>query len=269
MAAAMRRLETQAKAAAQVERQRRAVAEAERDRTGTPRRGKAPQAVVAPPDAKAPSHCTAPELPIRRTHKKGWDDCGKAPARVDATGQMSLACDVPDASNDTQQAEPRAQATLALLAPAGIERPQTEAGAAPALPAPLDTGSDSEAAVEALERAGCAPDIAPERHRHQTPQAEASAPPATPQERMAAKGRPPAGRALYARRQVIVEPVCGQSKAVRGVRRFLLRGLVKIRGEGRLVCLPHNLLNIWRYGCAPNICYRSSENEWEIQGWRP
>jgi hypothetical protein len=118
----------------------------------------------------------------------------------------------------------------------------------------LDNGYSSEAAVEALEGAGFAPSIATERQRHHPPQAEASAPPATPQERMAAKVRTPAGRALYARRTVIVEPVFGPIKEGRGFRRFLLRGLVKIRGEWRLVCVTHNLLTIWRYGCAPNIC---------------
>ncbi len=49
--------------------------------------------------------------------------------------------------------------------------------------------------------------------------------PATAQERMAAKVRTPAGKALYARRKVIVEPVFGQIKEARGFRRFLLRGL--------------------------------------------
>jgi hypothetical protein len=44
--------------------------------------------------------------------------------------------------------------------------------------------------------------------------------------------------------------VVGQIKGVRGFRRFLLRGLAKVRGEWRLVCLTHNLLKIWRYGCA-------------------
>ena len=72
--------------------------------------------------------------------------------------------------------------------------------------------------------------------------------PATAQERMAAKGRTPAGRAGYARRQVIVEPVCGQSKEARGFRRFLLRGLQHIRGEGRLGGFTQNLLTMWRYG---------------------
>ena len=67
---------------------------------------------------------------------------------------------------------------------------------------------------------------------------------------MAAKVRSPVGHALYARRKVIVEPVFGQIKEARGFRRFLLRGLAKIRGEWRLVCLTHNLLKLWRSGRA-------------------
>jgi transposase len=149
--AAMRRLEAQAQVEAHIERQRRAAAEAERARTGTPRRGKAPQPVVETPDAKAQSHCTDPALPIMRTNKKGWDYCGNAQASVDATCQMSVACDVTDASNDKQQAEPRAQATLSTLAQAGIPRPQSEAGEAQAIPATLENGYESEAAAQALE----------------------------------------------------------------------------------------------------------------------
>jgi hypothetical protein len=76
---------------------------------------------------------------------------------------------------------------------------------------------------------------------------------ATAKEKMAAKLRTPAGQALYARRKVIVEPVFGQIKGARGFRRFLLRGLAKVRGEWRLVCLTHNLLKIWRYWCAPSV----------------
>ena len=88
------------------------------------------------------------------------------------------------------------------------------------------------------------------RQKHHAPEAEASDAPATAQERMAAKVRTPDGKALYARRKVIVEPVFGQIKEARGFRRFLLRGLEKLRGEWRLVCLTHNLLKLWRYGSA-------------------
>jgi Transposase DDE domain/Transposase domain (DUF772) len=248
--AAMRRLEVQAKAAAQAERQRRAAAEAERTRTGQTRCGKVPQPVAEPPDDKAQSNCTDPELHIMRTNNKGWEYCGNAQASVDATCQILRACDVTDASNDQQQAEPVAQATLATLAQAGMERPKDASGKALAIPATLANGYYSEAAAQALEDLGFDPYMATGRQKHHAPEAGASDAPATAQERMAAKVRTPEGKALYARRKVIVEPVFGQIKEARGFRRFLLRGLEKLRGEWRLVCLTHNLLKLWRYGSA-------------------
>lgn len=246
--AARRRLEAQAKAEAAAERQRRAEAEAQRRRTGTPRRGKAPQPVQESPDDKAQSNFTEPEWHIMRSTNKGWDDCGNAQARVDGACQIIVACDVTDAATDKQQAEPMAQATRTNLALAGMESPKDESGAGQPIPATVDNGYDSEAAVAALETVGFDPYLATGRQGHRAPQAEAPAEPATAQERMAAKLRTPAGKALYTRRQVIVEPVFGQSKAARGFRRFLLRGLATIRGEWRLGCLTHNLLKMWRYG---------------------
>jgi hypothetical protein len=159
-----------------------------------------------------------------------------------------LACDVIDAANDKQQAEPMAQAILATLAQAGVERTQDASGALQAIPVTLDNGYYSEAAVQALETLGFDPYIATTRQRHHAPQTDVPETPATGQERMAAKVRTPGGKALYARRKVIVEPVFGQIKEARGFRRFLLRGLEHIRGEWGLVCLTHNLLKIWRYG---------------------
>ena len=66
---------------------------------------------------------------------------------------------------------------------------------------------------------------------------------------MAAKVRTPEGRALYARRKVIVEPVLASSKK-RVVSAGFARGLANIVG-GSLVCLTPNLLKLWRYTCAP------------------
>src|ERR1700758_3416703 len=125
----MQRLEAQAKTEAEAERQRRAEAEAERKRTGQQRRGKAPKPVEETPDAKAQMSFTDPELHIMQTNNKGWEYCGNAQVSVDGACQIILACDVTDASNDKQQAEPVAQATLATLAQAGIERPKDESGA--------------------------------------------------------------------------------------------------------------------------------------------
>ena len=149
--AAMRRWAAQAKAAAEAERQRRADAEAERQRTGQQRRGQAPTPGEDSPDDKAQSTLTDPELPIMRTHNQGWDDCGNAQARVDGACQSLLACDVTAAANDKQQAAPVAQATLATLSQAGLERPKDVSGTVQAIPATFDTGDDSAAAVVALE----------------------------------------------------------------------------------------------------------------------
>jgi Transposase DDE domain len=59
-----------------------------------------------------------------------------------------------------------------------------------------------------------------------------------------------AGRAVYAARKTMVEPVFGQIKEARGFRHFLLRGLTKVRGEWALVCLTHNILKLQR------LCYQ-------------
>jgi hypothetical protein len=251
--AAMRRLEEQAKREADEERKRRAEAEADRKRTGQARRGKAPKPVEDTPDDKAQSNFTEPELHIMRVNNKGWEYCGNAQVSVDEACQIILACDVSDASNDKQQAKPLAQATLATLAEASIELRTEESGAIKAIPATLDNGYYSEAAVQVLETLGFDPYMSTGRQPHHASEAEVSDPPATAKERMAAKVRTPEGRALYARRKVIVEPVFGQIKEARGFRRFLLRGLKKMRGEWCLVCLTHNVLKLWRYGCAPSV----------------
>jgi transposase len=249
--AAMRRLEARAKAQADEERQRRAAAEAARQRTGQKRRGKAPKEVDATPEDKAQMSFTDPELGIMQTNNKGWDYCGNAQASVDEAYQIIVACDVTAEANDKQQALPMAQLTLAHLAQAGIERPTDATGAAQKIPGTYDSGYYSETAAEGVEQWGFDPYMATGRQRHQALEAEVSELPTTAKERMAAKVRTPPGRALYARRKVIVEPVFGQIKEARGFRRFLLRGLQKIRGEWRLVCLTHNLLKIWRHACAP------------------
>ena len=246
--AAMQRLEAQAKTEAEAERKRRAEADVERARTGRKRRGRAPKAVEETPDDKAQMSFTDADLHIMRMNNKGWDYSGNAQASTDEAHQIILACAVTDAPNDKQQAEPMAQATLANLAGAGIERPTDEWGQAQSIPATLDNGYYSESAVQELEALGFDPYIAAGRQKHHEAEAEVSAEPATAQEQMAAKVRTSQGKALYARRKVIVEPVFGQIKEARGFRRFSLRGLPKIRGEWSLVCLTHNLLKIWRYG---------------------
>ena len=58
------------------------------------------------------------------------------------------------------------------------------------------------------------------------------------------------GKARYALRQTTVEPVFGQIKEARGIRRFRLRGLLNVTSEWKLICATHNLLKLFRHRVA-------------------
>lgn len=60
------------------------------------------------------------------------------------------------------------------------------------------------------------------------------------------KLRDPVGRAIYQRRKALVEPVIGVLKEQRGLRRFRLRGLVKVGIELALASTAYNLTRLWR-----------------------
>jgi len=55
------------------------------------------------------------------------------------------------------------------------------------------------------------------------------------------------GKALYAKRKATVEPVFGQIKEARNIRRFRMRSLKKVAYEWKLICATHNLLKLFRY----------------------
>jgi len=69
--------------------------------------------------------------------------------------------------------------------------------------------------------------------------------------RMRRKLRDPAGRAIYARRKAIVEPVNGVLKEQRGMRRFRMRGLTKVAIEWTLASTAYNLTRLWRATQSP------------------
>lgn len=69
---------------------------------------------------------------------------------------------------------------------------------------------------------------------------------ATRVDRMKKKLQTKAGKAVYAARKCVVEPVFGQIKQARGFRQFVLRGLKKVQGEWALLCMTHNILKVYR-----------------------
>src|SRR3954454_12368022 len=61
------------------------------------------------------------------------------------------------------------------------------------------------------------------------------------------------GGELYARRQVMVEPVFANAKFNRRCDRFLRRGRSACRSEWRLITATHNLLKLWKHSTAPLV----------------
>ncbi len=244
------RLEAEARAAAEEEQRRRDEEQAKREAEGRKRRGKEPAPISSSPEDKSQTNFTDPEAKIMKQSNKGFDYSYNAQAVVDAEEQIIVAAEVASAANDKQQAVPMAQAALENLNAAGIERPKAADGTPVPIPNTADTGYFSEKAVEGLEKLGIDPHIAVGRQRHHETQAEPeSAAPsaeASVKDKMRHKLRSATGKALYAARKHIVEPVFGQIKSARGIRKFLLRGLEKVSAEWQLICLTHNLLKIWR-----------------------
>jgi transposase len=244
------RLEAEARARAEIEQRRRDEAQARREAEGRTRRGKEPAPIDPTPEAKAQTNFTDAESKIMKQSNKGFDYSYNAQAVVDGADQIIVAAEATNAANDKEQAVPMAQAALENLKAAGIARPTAADGTPTPIPNTADAGYFSEQAVGELESLGLDPHIAVGRQKHHEAPvpAEAAAPSAeaSVKEKMQQKLRMASGKALYAARKQIIEPVFGLIKSARGIRRFLLRGLEKVSAEWQLICLTHNLLKIWR-----------------------
>jgi hypothetical protein len=102
-----------------------------------------------------------------------------------------------------------------------------------------------EAAAEASAETGTEFFIATGRSKHDDPipvSPRGRIPKdATAKQRMARKLRTKKGRAAYARRKTIVEPVFGQMGTLQDAKHLLLRGLDGAKGEFLLLATGHNL----------------------------
>jgi transposase len=208
--------------------------------------GKSPPATPpaeAVPEPKDQINFTDPESRIMKASNKGWDQCGNAQA-VTNEHQIILAADVTQQANDVRQVVPMVDQTQANLDAAGIKD---------AIQALLgDAGYYSETNAASLEQRGIDAYLATERLKHH--EKVASAPRGripknlSAKQRMGRKLRTKKGRAMYAKRKGMIEPIFGQLKQVLGLRQFSMRGLALMRGEWRLMATVHNLLKLWRHG---------------------
>ena len=193
----------------------------------------------AKPRAKDQYNFSDPESRIMKGGD-GFLQGYNAPAAVEGVCQLIVGQTVTQAANDKEQLTPLLQAV------------EQQAGQRPA-EVLADSGYCSEQNLESLESAA-EPEkqieayIATRKDQHGQRRPPAKRGPlrraATRVERMKRKLQTRAGATVYAQRKWIVEPVFGQIKQGRGMRGFLFRGLEKVRGEGALICLTHNILKM-------------------------
>ncbi|GAH75699.1 unnamed protein product, partial [marine sediment metagenome] len=197
------------------------------------------------PESKSQRNFTDPDSRIMKDGaSKSFEQAYNCQAAVDETAQVIVATDVTQEPNDKQQVKPLVEGLKENM---NGSKPKKISA---------DPGYYSENNVDYLADEKIEAFVATGRHKHGDP------PPLTPRgripknattkERMARKLRTAKGRATYSKRKQIVEPVFGQIKEVRGFRRFLLRGLEKVKAEWDLICLTHNLLKLFRSGLLPN-----------------
>ena len=156
---------------------------------------------------------------------------------VDRGHQVIVAVGVSNQPPDVEHLEPM------------LQRIATSAGALPTVMT-MDAGYWSEDNAGHCESLGIDAYIATGRLAHGQPPPPQRGPlprDADAKTRMARKLRSKKGSAIYAQRKAIVEPVNGQIKEGRGLRRFLLRGVEKGDGEWHLIAATHNLLKLFRY----------------------
>src|SRR6266851_3492598 len=205
----------------------------------------------APPKDKDQYNFTDPESRIMKG-ADGFVQGYNAQAAVEPTMQLIVAQTVTQATNDKEQLMPMVEAVEQQSG----QRPEELLA---------DSGYCSEKNLEALDSEEN-PErridgyVATERQKHDEYKEPCPRGPlpegATRVDRMRRKLKTKAGKAAYAARKAIVEPVFGQIKQARGFRQFLLRGIHKVRAEWSLVCLTHNILKMYRacYGkksCTP------------------
>jgi transposase len=234
----------QAKAAAAAVEAKLAERKQREEETGKKTRGRAPQEVnvaEAKPEAKAQRNFTDPESRIMKDGATGsFEQSYNAQIAVDGQAQIIVAATLTQAANDKQQ-----------LVPVLVEV-KTNVGRMPEK-VTADSGYFSTAAVTSEALSSVDLYVTPDRSKQTEELAELPAASPPPFEldqdviaRMREKLKTESGRAVYKQRKMIVEPVFGQVKEVRGFRRFSFRGLQKTEAEWRLICLTHNLLKLFR-----------------------
>ncbi len=194
----------------------------------------------ATPRAKAQRNFTDPASRIMKTSDGSFHQCYNAQAVVDGEYQVIVATEITDCASDVgnlismtgQATENVGWAPGQVVADAGY------------------TSQDNLDQAEQLAReTGTEFFIATGRAKHDDPAPVAPRGPipnnATPKQKMARKLATKKGRAVYARRKTIVEPVFGQMGTLQNGKHLLLRGLEAASGEWLFLAACHNLRKLY------------------------
>lgn len=206
-------------------------------------------AEAARPASRAQRNFTDPDSRIMKNSDGAFIQAYNGQAVVDEDHQIIVAADVTTCASDVPSLLPM------------LDQAADNAGHAPAQ-ALADAGycsADNLTALADRRAGGGGTDVlvATGRLPHGRPAPPPDQPlpdPATLKQQMAHRLRTESGRAAYARRKVIVEPVFGQLDTLQNGKRLLLRGQDLARGEWRLLAGCHNFRKLFgRLGTAARL----------------
>jgi len=189
----------------------------------------------ATPRPKAQRSFTDPDARMMKTNR-GFGYAYNAQAAADEFSQVILASYVTQAPTDINQLLVMLERINLALAATGLRQPKrTLADAGYCSTANIDQAADHD--HDLLVATGRL------KHNEQVPTAPRGRIPnnATSRQRMARRLRTKQGRADYARRKAIIEPVFGQMKVKQNAGQLRLRGLAGAQGEFTLHAICHNL----------------------------
>ncbi len=172
---------------------------------------------------------------MKDSGERGFVQAYNAQIAVDSAAQIIVAAELTQQPIDRQQLLPMVK-SLRSTAQGTPTTITADAGY-------WDTTSLSDPALSGIEML-VAPDAKPQPPGTPLPP---NAPRSLEAFRMRETLATQEGKARYALRQTTVEPVFGQIKETRGIRRFRLRGLLNVTSEWKLICATHNLLKLFRH----------------------
>lgn len=155
--------------------------------------------------------------------------------------QLIVTACVTQAYNDSDQLEPMVARASRELEDAGVAEP---------IGTVLADGGYWNAAQISAVRGNEIDVIVPTKDRRRTKPRKLAPRQGPEAERIEAFLSKPEGKALYRRRQQLVEPVFADTKFNRRADRFMRPGLGACNSEWRLIAATHNLLKLWRAGLA-------------------